>query len=317
MGMIRLGSRGRRGGMFVKRSRWKWRGAGGVAVLPSVAFWLAAVGLASPADAAQKKLVTEKLFPLPPGGDLRIESQNGRISVETWNRPEASVQITRIARANDDKTAEALLKEMQADVTLSPGRIEIVSRYPKRSESVGFWDILGQRVTAMNIHYHVKVPARTALDLETTNGELEIKGTTAGVKGRTVNGTVEIRSVKGPIEVQTTNGSIRLSGIEGSTRAGTTNGTITAELRQIDAAGKVVLSTTNGNVTASLPANLKATVDAQTTNGRVRVAYPVTKLGGSTARSLHATIGGGGVEVTLRATNGNIVIQKIGSGDGT
>lgn len=285
-----------------------------VAIAASCLAW---GGLASPASAVQKKIVTEKVFPLPPGGDLRIESQNGHISVETWNRPEASVQITRIARANEDRDAEALLKEMEAEVTLSPGRIEIVSRFPKRTETVGFWDILGQRVTSMNIHYHVKVPARTGLDLETTNGELEVKGTTAGLKGRTVNGAVQVRGVRGSVEVQTTNGSIQLSGIEGSTLAGTTNGTITAELRQIDASGKVVLSTTNGNVTASLPGNLKANVDAQTTNGRVRVAYPVTKRGGSTARSLHATIGGGGVEVNLRTTNGHIVIRKIGSGAGT
>ena len=288
-----------------------------ILAVTAAGLWLVSGAFAPPAGAAQRKVVTEKVFPLEPGGDLRIESRNGHISIETWNRPEASVQITRIARANDDKTAEALLQEMQADVTLSPGRIEIVSRYPKRTESVGFWDVLGQRVTSMNIHYHVRVPARTGLDLETTNGELEIKGTTAGVKGRTVNGTVDIRGVRGSVDVETTNGSIDLSGIAGSTRAGTTNGTITAELRQIEAAGRIVLSTTNGNVTASLPSDLKATVDAETTNGRVRVAYPVTKLAGSTARTLRARIGGGGVDVTLRTTNGNIVIQKAGSGEGT
>jgi hypothetical protein len=291
--------------------------ARGLAAILLAALWVFASGLGAPADAAQKKQVTEKSFPLPPGGELRIESQNGRITVETWDRPEASVQITRIARANDEKTAEALLRDMQADVTVGPGRIEIVSRFPKRVESVGFWDMLGQRVTSLNIHYHVKVPARTGLDLETTNGELQVRGTAAGLTGRTVNGTVEVRGVRGPVDVQTTNGSIRLSGIEGSTRAGTTNGTITAELRRVDAAGRIALSTTNGNVTASLPGSVKATVDAETTNGRVRVAYPVTRLAGSTARTLRATIGGGGVDVTLRTTNGNIVIQKIETGKGT
>jgi DUF4097 and DUF4098 domain-containing protein YvlB len=132
-----------------------------------------------------------------------------------------------------------------------------------------------------------------------------------------VNGTVEIRGVRGPVDVETTNGSIRLAGIEGSARAETTNGTIEATVRKVDAAGRIVLSTTNGSVTASLPADLKADVDAETTNGRVRVAYPVQRRAGSTARALHATIGGGGVDLTLRTTNGNIVIQKIGQSKGT
>ena len=288
-----------------------------LAVAGSTALWLVAGGLGDPADAAQRKQVTEKVFPLEPGGDLRIESQNGRITVEAWNRNEVRVQITRMVRANDDKRADEILKEMQVDVALGPGRIEIVSRFPKRVESVGFWDVLGQRVTAMNIHYYVQVPARTGLELTTTNGELQIKGTTGAVSGKTVNGSVEVRGIRGPVEVETTNGNIRLSGIAGSARAGTTNGTIAAELRQIDAGGRIALSTTNGNVTASLPGDLKATVDAETTNGRVRVAYPVQRLAGSTARVLHAKIGGGGVDVTLRTTNGNIVIQKIGQSEGT
>lgn len=276
-----------------------------------------AAGTTASAQAAQKKQVTEKVFPLEPGGSLRIQSQNGHITIETWSESKASVQITRIAKANEEKQVDALLKEMQADVTLSPGRIEIVSRFPKRAESVGFWDMLGQRVTSMNIHYHVKVPARTGLELQTTNGDLQIRGVAGAVSGSTVNGSVEVRGIKGPVEVETTNGSIHLRGVEGSASAETTNGTIEAVVHRVDAGGHILLSTTNGSVTASLPEDLKAVVDAETTNGRVRVAYPVQRLAGSTARALHATIGGGGVNLTLRTTNGNIVIQKIGPGKKT
>ncbi|HET9253064.1 MAG TPA: DUF4097 family beta strand repeat-containing protein [Candidatus Eisenbacteria bacterium] len=291
----------------------------------AAAVWVAAFGWAAlgtfgtlgSAEAAQKKQVTEKVFPFEPGGSLRIQSQNGNITIETWSEPRASVQITRIAKANEEKQVDALLREMQADVTLSTGHIEIVSRFPKRSESVGLWDILGQRVTSMNIHYHVKVPARTGIELDTTNGDLKIRGVASGVTGRTLNGSVEVRGIKGPVEVETTNGSIHLAGIEGSASAETTNGTIEAVMHRVDAAGQIVLSTTNGSVTASLPEDLKANVDAETTNGRVRVAFPVKRLAGSTARALHATIGGGGVDLTLRTTNGNIVIQKIGTTKGT
>jgi hypothetical protein len=128
------------------------------------------------AEGAEARAVTERVFPLKPGGELVIESQNGRITVEAWNRPEARVQITRIVRANDEKRAQEILKDVQADVSVSPEHIGIKSRYPKRTETVGIWDVLGQRVTSMNIHYYVQVPIDTDLTLETSNGDLQVKG---------------------------------------------------------------------------------------------------------------------------------------------
>ena len=272
---------------------------------------LAALGAGVPlAEGAEARAVTERVFPFEPGGELSIESQNGRITVEAWNRPEVRVQITRIVRANDDKRAQDLLKDVQADVSLGPDRITIKSRYPKRNETVGLWDVLGQRVTSMNIHYYVQVPAQTDLTLETSNGDLQVKGTSGDIDGQTVNGGVEVRSVSGPVEVSTTNGNIRLASVSGSARAETTNGEVAAELTRVGGSGRIELTTTNGDVNVILPDPVRATLDAMTTNGRVRVGYPIERESGSTARTLRGRIGGGGVTFVLRTTNGNIVVDK-------
>lgn len=262
-----------------------------------------------PAEGAEARAVTERVFPLQAGGELTIESQNGRITVEAWNRPQARVQITRIVRANEEKRAQELLKEVQADVSVLPERISIKSRYPKRTENVGIWDVLGQRVTSMNIHYYVQVPIDTDLILQTSNGDLQIKGTSGDIDGQTVNGGIEVRSVSGPVEVSTTNGNIRLASVGGEMHAETTNGDVAAELMQV---GKEVeLTTTNGDVKVFLPGAAKAEIDASTTNGRVRVGYPIQREGGSTARTLHGRIGGGGgATLLLRTTNGNIVVDR-------
>jgi putative adhesin len=273
------------------------------------------IGLATrPAEGAEARAVTERVFPLKPGGELVIESQNGRITVEAWNRPEARVQITRIVRANDEKRAREILKDVQADVTVGPEHIGIKSRYPKRTETVGIWDVLGQRVTSMNIHYYVQVPIDTDLTLETSNGDLQVKGISGDIDGQTVNGGIEVRSVSGPVEVSTTNGNIRLASVSGEMRAETTNGEVAAVLTQV---GKEVeLTTTNGDVKVYLPPTVNAEVDASTTNGRVRVGYPIQREGGSTARMLHGRIGSGGVTLLLRTMNGNIVVDKAGNAKG-
>ncbi len=264
------------------------------------------------ADAAQLKEVAERVFPFEQGGDLTIESQNGRITVEAWSRPEVRIQITREVRANEDDRAAELMKELRADVTLAKGRIEVKSHYPKRTESVGIMELLGQRVSALNIHYYVQVPTRTRLVLQTANGELNVRGTTGYVVGQTVNGSVEVIAAVGHVEVSTTNGAIKLSGIDGSARAGTTNGGIVAEFRSLDPAVGIDLQTTNGNVVMSLPANLKAVLEAITTNGRVNIEFPIEKVGVKSSKVVQGRIGGGGVVVKLRTTNGNIDVKRVG-----
>jgi putative adhesin len=286
---------------------------GPVRVASALAAWLCLWTFSpAPAVAAELREVTEKVFPLKPGGELVIDSQNGRITVEAWNRPEARIQITRTVRAGDAKRAAELMKELRADVTLGEGLIEVESRYPKRAESVGIWDVLGQRVSSLNIHYYVQVPAQTRLHLETSNGEIQIRGIAATVVGQTVNGDVDVTSTTGHVEVSTTNGNIRLVGIQGGTEASTTNGGIQAEIRRLDSDGEVDLSTTNGDLEAVLPANLKAKLEATTTNGSVSIGFPVEMIGRASSKLVRARIGGGGAAVSLSTTNGNIVVKRAG-----
>jgi DUF4097 and DUF4098 domain-containing protein YvlB len=267
---------------------------------------------AGAAYGAELKQVNEKVFPLSESGRLEIENQNGRITIEAWARKDVRVQITRTVRTSDDSKAEALMKELRADVTVTSDRIRIESRSPKRAESVGIWDVLGQRVTAVNIHYYVQAPAGTRLLLETNNGEIRVRGMAGGITGQTVNGAIEITGASGPIVVSTTNGSITLSGLEGSARAETTNGDMIAAFRKVVPEGPIDLATTNGNVEVALPGNANATLDAVTSNGRVTVSFPIHSKGTLSSKTVRGTIGSGGASISLRTTNGNVVVQKAG-----
>jgi hypothetical protein len=287
-------------------------GSRGSGIVVAACVALAGACLAPPrvASAAQLKQVTERVFPLEAGGEVRVDSQNGRISVEAWNRSEVRIQITREVRSGSDEQAADLMKQLRADVEVGKDHIAIKSVYPKRVQNVGIWDVLGQRVGAVNIHYYLQVPRETELDLRTSNGEVRVRGTTGDVTAATTNGGIDVSGVTGALDVRTTNGEIQLSGIDGSASGGTTNGTVEAELDRLAAGGEVDLSTTNGDVTVALPANLAATLDATTTNGRVRVAFRVTTQGDISSKRIRGTIGGGGIPISLRTTNGNIEISK-------
>ena len=285
-------------------------GAGGVALAAAFALVLAGCGTAG---AATAKKVAEKTFEFAPGGEVSIESRNGRIVIETWDRSEARVQITRSVRAADDAQAKALLKELQADVELLPGRLEIVSRYPKRRENVGLWDFLGRKVAAMDIHYYLQVPKSTAVTLQTMNGEIRVRGTSRSVDASTTNGDISVSGASGPIEVRTTNGQVKLLAVSGDVIGTTTNGSVRAEIGSLDENDNVELQTTNGNVTVYLPSSLKASVAASTTNGKVSSSFPLTLSGAMSTKSIRGTIGGGkGAALAFATTNGNIQVLKIG-----
>jgi hypothetical protein len=282
--------------MMDRAARWAWAALVGI-----VAF----LG-APPAEAAQARSVTERVFAFERGGSVSIDSQNGRIVVEAWDRPEVRVQITREARAKSDAQARQLLRALAADVSVEPDRIEIVSVYPKKREVVDLWDLIGQGVAMMNIHYYVQIPKETALELKTSNGGLRVRGSVGSVRAVTSNGGVDVFGVRGPLDVRTSNGEIRLAGIDGIASAMTTNGSVTAEITALPARGRLALVTTNGNVRVTLPKQIYADLEAVTTNGRVRVDYALDAGRAVTTKSVQGRIGGGGVRMKIQTTNGNI-----------
>jgi hypothetical protein len=269
-------------------------------------------GTARRVEGAEVRRVSERLIPFAPGGEVHIADKNGRLTVEGWPRREVRVQITRIVRAEDKTKAEDLMKELEADVEVRKNRIDIVSRFPKRRESIGIWDILGRKVASLQINYYVQVPNETNVLLETTNGEVRARGLGGRLQAKTTNGDMRIEEVKGNVDLATTNGEIQMMGVSGEVSARTTNGSVVAEIRRVPPRGTIGIETTNGNVEAYFSKDLKATLEATTTNGRVSIAFPILRAGVMTSKSIRGTIQGGGAKISLEATNGNVEVRRLG-----
>ncbi|TMQ57170.1 MAG: DUF4097 domain-containing protein [Candidatus Eisenbacteria bacterium] len=269
-------------------------------------------GVQGRAQAAEVRSVSERLIPFEAGGSIRIQDKNGRLTVEGWPRNEVRIEITRNVRAEDKAKAERLMKELRADVEVRNGRIDIVSHFPKRRETIGIWDILGRKVASLQISYYVQVPAETDLMLGTTNGEVRVHGVKGRVEATTTNGDIRVGDVRGGVTLATTNGEIELTGMTGEAAARTTNGSVVAEVRGVSPTGGIDLMTTNGNVEAYFPNDLKAAVEAVTTNGRVAITFPITSRGVMTSKSIRGTINGGGATISLATTNGNVEVRRLG-----
>ena len=269
-------------------------------------------GVARPVEAVEIRRVSERLVPFAPGGEVKIGDKNGRLVVEAWPRHEVRIQVTRVVRAEGQTRAQELMKGLTSDVEVRKDRIDIESRFPDRRESVGIWDILGRKIASLQINYYVQVPNETSLVLETSNGEVRARGTNGRIVATTTNGDIHIEEVKGRVVLVTTNGEVRVTNVSGGVSARTTNGTVVAQILRVPAQDQVDLQTTNGNVDAYFPKDLKATLEASTTKGRVAIAFPVAHEGVTTSKSIRGTIQGGGAKISIATTNGNVEVRRIG-----
>jgi len=270
-------------------------------------------GTARRAGAEEIRRVSERLIPFTPGGRIRIDDKNGRLVIEAWPRHEVRVQVTRVVRAGDRAKAEELMKDLQADIEVRSDRIDIQSRFPKRTETIGLWDILGRKIAAVQINYYLQVPEESSLDLETSNGEVRVSATHGSVDARTTNGDIKVEDVRGNLDLLTTNGEVRLTDLAGGATAHTTNGSVVAELRRLPPRGTVDLGTTNGNVEGYFAGDLKASLTATTTNGQVSIDFPITREGVMTSKTIRGTIQGGGAKISIGTTNGNVEVRRLGA----
>jgi len=192
----------------------------------------------------------------------------------------------------------------------------------------------------------VRMPKNANLQVETSNGKVEVASLNGNVSLHTSNGEIRAEQLAGVIDLGSSNGALNLTALSGTLKARTTNGAITATGLE----GKCDLSTTNGRLQAdgrfeslelssgngaifaraetgsrmssawsihttnagvelTLPTDLKATLDASTTNGGITMDLPVTVQGYDSRHQIHGALNGGGPELSVQTTNGGIRIR--------
>ena len=70
------------------------------------------------------------------------------------------------------------------------------------------------------------------------------------------------------------------------------------------------LRTSGGGIFLTVPADFKADLDASTSGGRVKTDLPVTVKGTISKNKLQGAVNGGGPNVILRTSGGNIELRE-------
>jgi DUF4097 and DUF4098 domain-containing protein YvlB len=273
---------------------------------------LALMGLVSAGMAAQAATLKDRFqqtYPLQAGGTVTLDNVNGGVTIEAWDRNEVQVVADKEVKAKTDDVARKAMQQVQIQVNKGSGRLDIVTKLPKRDNGLFEW-MAGNNVN-INVKYQVKVPRNAVLDIETVNGGVRLAGTHGKADVETTNGALAIDGVHGNLRLGTTNGSISVARSAGAVEAETTNGSIEVELTEVPDGSDLDFETTNGSVTVRLPRDIRVSLDAATSNGRVSSDFDVDGADSKSKRRLSGDINGGGGKLRVRSTNGSVSIEEI------
>lgn len=147
------------------------------------------------------------------------------------------------------------------------------------------------------------------INLHTSGGGLDITGGSGSLDGHTSGGGVRVSGFRGPAKVHTSGGGLTLENMSGAIEGSTSGGSIRASL--VNLTEPLKLETSGGGVRLSVPGNAAFDLDASTSAGGVRSELAVTVIGKMERSRIKGTVNGGGKQVYLRSSGGNIDITKL------
>lgn len=195
---------------------------------------------------------------------VEVDNENGNVRLEADDTDGDSILCELLYHATGKDTADAQewLDKLEVSDKLTGDELELECELPQ-----------GHGERNIGVDFEVESPSEKAAIIEVTNGNVEVKGMTAGA---TVTDA---------------------------------NGNIACDLDQFEDPESAVLKTTNGNITLSLPAGVAATFDAVTTNGTTTLTgFSDVQYTTNEDKHKAGTINRGGATIDLETTNGNIEI---------
>ena len=285
---------------------------------------------------------------LGPNGILDISNLVGNIEISRGSGNDATIEVTKVARARTQEDARALLPLATVEVTSRGDRTEIRTNYAeqevmRRHRNVNLavhFKITapqGTRVMARSLSGNLRATdIRGELSLITTSGNVEISnaGRVAAAKSTsgnidltnidsdvaldagTISGNVVVRSAKARrMQLGTVSGSVILTDVQ---TEGLGAQTLSGDVEFVGTfakGGRYELKSHSGNVRVRVPGGSGFTVEANSWSGNVHSDF---SIGGSDSepprggrrKVIRGTVGDGSAVVNITTFSGNVQLLK-------
>lgn len=218
---------------------------------------------------------------------LIVESTNGFITVETWDRDEVKVDARFTARTRAYQFSPIVV-ENGSSLSLS----------------------LPQDRNLTGVSWTLRVPKGLNITAKTSNGRVEILGEGyKKVTAKTSNGRLVIDgSGEGQLYARTSNGSVDIADWAGEVDVSTSNGNITAYLGRLES-GQYKLTSSNGRIKVFVAEDSAFDLTASTSNGRIESDLKGSWSQVMSGRDYQGQFNKGGASLILSTSNSNIILQ--------
>jgi DUF4097 and DUF4098 domain-containing protein YvlB len=265
---------------------------------------------------------------------VRIHVDDSSVKVITSNTDQVEFRVT-----SEGFAAINIGSKLHIDSQQNGSQVELTVRLSS-GVTVGFNN---RRITT-----EVRMPKNADLQLETSDGRVELSDlngnifvhtSDGGIKASQLSGTIDIRSNDGDItadalmgtfklhsgdgkinatrldgkcDISTSDGSIHVEGRFDSLDIKSGNGAVTAHADPESKMSSTWSITTNdGGVEVVIPKSLQANLDAGTRDGHISLGLPVLVQGDLGKRTVRGTINGGGPTLFIHTGDGTIHLNGI------
>jgi hypothetical protein len=237
-----------------------------------------------------------KTYNISNAPDLRVETSDANIRVDTWDQKtiEATITTAHYKFGPGGLTVE----ERQSGDT-----VEINLRFP---HGVHIMDFGNHRV---DIAIHM--PRKGRVNLHTGDGKIELADFNGEMELSSGDGAEEIHRVEGRLRASTGDGHINADGRFETLGLKTGDGRVDVRA----AAGSKLaeewtLQTGDGSVNLELPGDLAADLYLHTGDGHIDIDLPMATVGRIKQNDVHGKLNGGGKLISVHTGDGSISLHK-------
>ena len=239
-----------------------------------------------------------------------LHNQHGGVTVTSWDKDAVSVMarkhvresqgfwssIASQFRSTSDESMAAAMEQIHVIIESTPEKVSIDTELPSRRFNGNRW-----------VDYELRVPKNTVLELHTSNGRIDVTEVAGDLILKSSNGQIVTNKTWGDVNVETSNGAVSCRNAYGPLDLETSNGGITIEYEEALAADdNIECVTSNGSIDVALPQDAAFSLDARTSNGRIRSDFPLAVPTAHDQKHITADVAGGGATIRLRTSNGGI-----------
>lgn len=147
-----------------------------ICIIVSAILCLTAAPLFAGQRQAEVKKTEKKEFDLKAGGRIVLESNDGYIRIQSWNRDKVEVVMHKRAWARSEREAERLLDKIEIDISERSNALylrDITEDFSDRN--IGLLDLLrGDWDEGTVVDFELMVPERVNLELTVDDGDIRI-----------------------------------------------------------------------------------------------------------------------------------------------